>query len=62
MNFDAQERALLGQLADVLIPAGEGMPSASEAGVAAEGLDAVVAVRPDLIECLKTVLKAAAGR
>src|SRR5262245_57152715 len=62
MNFDAHERALLGRLADVLIPGGEGMPSASEAGVAAEGLDAVVAARPDLIDCLKSVLKAAAGR
>ena len=34
MTFDDQDRALLAQLADVLIPAGENMPSASQAGVA----------------------------
>jgi hypothetical protein len=39
MTFDASERTVLAGLADVLIPAGEGFPSASQAGVAGEGLD-----------------------
>ena len=45
-------RDLLGALADQLIPAGSGMPSASEAGVAGEYLDAVLAARPDLADPL----------
>src|SRR6266540_1365323 len=48
MTFDPKEKALLGALADVLIPAGEGFPSASEAGVAAEGLENILSFRPDL--------------
>ena len=35
-QFDARARARLAALADALIPAGDGMPSASEAGVAGE--------------------------
>lgn len=62
MSFDAGERATLAALADVLIPAGAGFPSASEAGVAAEGLDKVLAVRPDLADGLRALLKAARGR
>jgi hypothetical protein len=62
MNFDANERAVLARLADVLIPAGDGFPSASEAGVAAEGLDQVLSFRPDLGEGLKKLLAAAEGR
>ncbi len=62
MTFDATERALLAALADVLIPPGEGFPSASEAGVAGQGLDQVLAVRPDLANGLKTLLASAAGR
>ena len=41
------DRARLAELADVLIPAEGGMPSASEAGAAGEWLDAVLAARPD---------------
>jgi hypothetical protein len=55
------ERAVLAGLADVLIPAGAGMPSASEAGVAGEWLDAVLAARPDLVEPLRAILASAAG-
>jgi hypothetical protein len=47
-EFNPQERTLLAALADVLIPAGNGMPSASQAGVADLWLDAVLAARPDL--------------
>ncbi|HTE62313.1 MAG TPA: hypothetical protein VK631_18305 [Solirubrobacteraceae bacterium] len=45
-EFDADARARFAALADALIPAGEGMPSASEAGVAGEWLDAVLAAEP----------------
>ena len=62
MNFDANERALLGQLADVLIPAGEGFPSASQAGVAGEALDQVLSFRPDLADGLERLVAAAVGR
>jgi hypothetical protein len=62
MSFDAKERAVLGGLADVLIPAGEGFPSASEAGVAADGLDRVLTFRPDLAIGLKRILESARGR
>ena len=62
MNFDANERAILARLADVLIPAGDGFPSASEAGVAAAGLDQVLTSRPDLGEGLKGLLARAHDR
>jgi hypothetical protein len=61
MTFDATERALLAGLADILIPAGEGFPSASEAGVAGEGLDQLLVFRPDLAAGLKKLLGAAAN-
>lgn len=61
-EFNRAERALLGALADFLIPAGAGFPSASQAGVAHEGLDQVLRVRPDLAVPLKTLLASAAGR
>jgi hypothetical protein len=59
MSLTAAERARLAALADVLIPAGDGFPAASQAGVAAEGIDQVLAVRPDLEEPLRTLLAAA---
>jgi hypothetical protein len=40
-------RERLAELADQLIPAEGGMPSASEAGAVGEWLDAVLAARPD---------------
>jgi hypothetical protein len=40
-------RERLAELADALIPAEAGMPSASEAGAVGEWLDAVLAARPD---------------
>ena len=42
------DRERLAALADALIPAESGMPSASQAGAAGEWLDAVLAARPDL--------------
>jgi hypothetical protein len=62
MTFDSTERATLAGLADVLIPAGEGFPAASAAGVAGEGLDQLLAVRPDLMTALKKILLEAKGR
>src|SRR5438309_2324314 len=62
MNFDANERALLAALADVLIPAGDGFPSGSEAGVADAGLDQVLTFRPDLAAGLKDLLGSVRGQ
>lgn len=63
MNLlDQAARKVLAGLADVLIPAREGFPSASEAGVAGDGLDRVLDARPDLVAGLERVLGAAGGR
>jgi hypothetical protein len=53
--------ARLGELADALIPAGAGMPSATEAGAVGEWLEAVLAARPDLAVPLGGVTPATAG-
>ena len=55
------DRERLGALADVLVPAAEGMPSATAAGVHREGLDRVLAARPDLEPVLVRVLADADG-
>jgi hypothetical protein len=57
---DAQ-RARFGELADELIPAGGGMPSATEAGATGEHLDAVLRARPDLGPPLVAMLDATEG-
>ena len=62
MSLDAAERSTLAGLADVLIPASADFLSASEAAVAAEGLDQVLAVRPDLESGLKQTLHSAKNR
>ena len=62
MNFELNERRILGELADVLIPAGEGFSSASDAGVATRGLDEVLCCRPELLEPLKSLIASARGR
>jgi len=62
MNLTSAERQLVAALADLLIPAGSGFPSASEAGVANEGLDQLLAVRPDLRDSLKSILLRATDR
>ena len=62
MNFDPAQRAVLAGLADVLIPAGDGMHSASAAAVTEEGLDQVLAAVPSLGESLADVLARAKGR
>jgi hypothetical protein len=62
VSISQEQRTILARLADVLIPAGGGMPSASEAGVAGEGLDAVLSARHDLLEGLIELLGAANGK
>ena len=62
MSLDPAERAVLAGLADVLIPAGDGMPSASAAAVAGQGLDQVLAAVPSLGASLADVLARAKGR
>ena len=62
MTIENKDRSTLAGLADVLIPASAGFPSASQVGVAAEGLDQVLAVRPDFAKPLKVILQSAKGR
>ena len=62
MSFDPAQRAVLAGLADVLIPAGDGMPSASVGAVAEEGLNQVLAAVPSLGASLADVLARAKGR
>lgn len=62
MKIEEEERKILAALADVLIPAGDGFPSASQAGVANEHLDSVLQFRPDLKDGLRNILVNAAGR
>ena len=62
MNFDPAQRAVLAGLADMLIPAGDGMPSASAAAVAEEGLNQVLTAVPSLAAPLANVLARARGR
>ncbi|HKB18014.1 MAG TPA: hypothetical protein VKF28_03190 [Candidatus Dormibacteraeota bacterium] len=54
--FDAGRRAVLAAVGDVLIPNADGMPSASEAGVAMRWLDEVLRLRPDFGPPLAAVL------
>jgi len=56
MNFNHEDRVLLARLADVLIPTGDGVPSASQADISGRWLDAVLTARPDLTRGLRDVL------
>ena len=62
MSFTSDERELLARLADVLIPAGDGHPSASAADVSGKGLDQVLATCPEMAAGLRDVLSKASGR
>jgi hypothetical protein len=59
--ISVERRTQLGLIADQLIPAGSGMPSASGAGVAGEFLDEVLAARPDLAAPLDGALASVDG-
>ena len=60
-SLEERDRAVLGAMADVLIPSGDGMPSASQAGVAGRWLDEVLRVRPDFGPPLAAVIERARG-
>lgn len=60
--FDEGSRRTLEALGDVLIPAEDGMPSASGAGVGGELLDRVLDARWDLADALAALLEGAQGR
>ncbi len=58
IHFSSNERALIAEVADCLIPGGAGLPSASGADMQGPWLDRVVAARPDLTEALRKVATA----
>jgi hypothetical protein len=57
---DAEARRLA-EVADLLIPAGAGLPSASEAGVHEAGAERVLARRPELAPVVRQILPDLAG-
>jgi hypothetical protein len=57
-TLDEAQREKLAALADHLIPAGAGMPCASDVSVAGTGVDYVLSVRPDLLTPLLAALAA----
>ena len=60
-SFHHGRREALAAVADLLIPSGDGMPSASEAGVAGRWLDEVLQLRPDFGPPLAAVLDRLVG-
>ena len=58
--LDAAERATLGAIADTLIPAAHGMPSAAEV-LTDDRLRFVLNARPDLLDPLRTTLRPELG-
>ncbi len=56
------EREVFAALADVLIPAAEGMPAASTVDVHGATLDRILGLRPDLVEAFRRGLAASAGK
>ncbi len=62
MTIGNDARIVLAGLADVLIPAADGMPSASQADVAGRWLDQVLAARPDLSKGLTDLISMVRGR
>lgn len=56
-----ETRSQIAQLADIIIPAEPGRPSASEVGVHSRFIDTALSSRTDLIEPLTRVLAAAAA-
>lgn len=59
VQFGEEDRRMYARLADVLIPAKDQYPSASQAGVAGVLLDVVLRSRPDLSDGLREVLESA---
>jgi hypothetical protein len=59
--IDDELRTVFAGLADVLIPAGAGMPSGGEVALGHGALEAVLGVRPDVVEGLVALLEGARG-
>ena len=59
--IDDELRTVFAGLADVLIPAGAGMPSGGEVALRHGALDAVLGIRPDVAKGLAALLDAARG-
>lgn len=57
-----ERRTTFAGIADILIPAAEGMPAATEVGVHQDMLDHVLSLRPDLADDVWRGLDAAAGK
>jgi hypothetical protein len=55
-DLTPQDRERFAEVADVIIPPGEDMPSASQAGVPGEGIDRVLRHRPDLRDVIDMTL------
>jgi hypothetical protein len=60
-HLSDEDRRRYGELADVLIPDAEGMPSASRAEVHTRWVDRALAARPDLLVGLRQALDLSAG-
>lgn len=56
-----EERNRFAEIADVLIPHAEGMPSASEADVVTRWIDDALGYRPDLVDLFHEALALGAG-
>lgn len=56
VTFTSVQRSRLAALADHLIPAADGMPSASEVGIHTDLLDRVIESRPDVVDALTATL------
>ncbi len=61
ISLTQPQRRAFAALADVLIPAAEGMPSASQVGLEQAPLDQVLALRPDLHADFLRALEAVGG-
>jgi hypothetical protein len=56
------DRRTFAALADILIPAAEGMPAATEVDVQGEVTDRLLGLRPDLVEAFKRGCAAVGGK
>lgn len=57
-----EQRGVYGRLADVLIPATDTMPSATQAGVVDTLIDQVLRYRPDLVDDFAAAVELGTGR
>ena len=55
--LSSEDRKRLGRVADVLIPGGAGLPSASDAGITTEPIDRVIAAAPQLAAILTAIAR-----